>query len=215
VTKKKAGLWTLKLVTFLVFAGLLYRISVFRITKNFDVVDPGRFYRSAQLTPEELDEVIHKYGIKTVISVRGAPENSEWVKGEKAVLERDHVKFVVASWMTDFFPDTENFRVFARALKEDQYPMLVHCRQGADRTGEASAIYGMTFLHETPEQAIEKNMSFDHWHLRFLHPAKSEFIRRWKGLDQMLESYDLCSPEYRDYAEPKYCPEVTPTTVQR
>jgi protein tyrosine/serine phosphatase len=157
-----------------------------------------------------MEEVVKKYGIKTVISLRGAPENSYWVKPQLEVLQKLGVKFIPASWTTDFFPDRENFLKFAKALKEEQFPILVHCRTGSDRTGEAAAIYSMEFLRQSKEEAIEKNLNFKYWHVKTFHPAKAEFIRRWKGLDQMIETYDVCSPEYRDFAEPKYCPEITP-----
>lgn len=203
----------LLMIGFVLFAAFIWRSSTFRISKNFDVVDPGRFYRSAQLTPKELEQVIDQYGIKTVISMRGAPENSFWVKPQQEVLERKGVKFVTASWMTDFFPDKENFLKFAHALREEQYPILVHCRTGADRTGEASAIYAMEFMGQSKEEAIQKNLNVDHYHVATFHPAKSEFIRRWKGLDEMISTYDLCAPEWRDFAEPKYCPEPAGTAA--
>ena len=206
----KRRLWGILIGLFLFccLAGFMYRASVFRISKNFDEVDPGKFYRSAQLTPEELDETIKKYGIRTVISLRGAPENSEWVKPEKEVLEKNGVKFIPASWTIDYFPDRGNFLLFAQALKDGPYPILVHCRTGADRTGEASAIYSVEFMHMSKDQAIKKNLRFDHWHVESFHPAKAEFVRRWKGLDEMIKSYDVCSNDYRDFAEPKYCPET-------
>lgn len=198
---KRLKPWWVGVVGFLCLAGYLYYTSVVRISENFDVVDPGRFYRSAQLTPNELVEVVNKYGIKTVISLRGAPENSYWVKPETDILAYLGVKFIAAGWTSDYFPDRENFLVFAKALKEEQYPILVHCRTGADRTGEASAIYSMEFLKQSKEEAIAKNLNFKHWHVKAFHPAMSEFIRRWKGIDTMIQSYDACSPEYRDFAE--------------
>src|SRR5690242_684397 len=50
-----------------------WQSSIVRLSKNFYEVDPGKFYRSAQLSPTELKDVVDKYGIKTVISLRGAP----------------------------------------------------------------------------------------------------------------------------------------------
>ena len=208
MTKKRLWSVVIGLFLFCCLAGFMYRASVFRISKNFDEVDPGKFYRSAQLTPQELEEVIQKYGIKTVISLRGAPEHSEWVKPETDVLAKYNVKFVPASWTIDYFPDRGNFLLFANALKEGPYPILVHCRTGADRTGEASALYQVEFMHLSKDEAIKSSLRFDHWHVEKFHPAKAEFVRRWKGLDEMVKNYDVCSADYRDFAEPKYCPEV-------
>jgi protein tyrosine/serine phosphatase len=183
----------------------LWQTSIVRLTKNFYEVDPGKFYRSAQLSPTELEEVIKKYGIKTVISLRGAPENSYWVPGQKKVLEANGVQFHSFSWTTDFFPDTEQFKGYLNLLKTGEFPVLVHCRTGADRTGEATALYAIDYMKMPKEEAIEKYLSFKYWHVQKFHPAKAEFVKRYSGMDEALSNYNHCAPENIAFAEPGHC----------
>lgn len=195
----------------IVFVGLtalllwLWQSSMVRLTKNFYEIDPGKFYRSAQLSPGELKEAIHKYGIKTVISLRGAPENSYWVKPQVKALEEENVKFYSFGWTSDYFPDTEEFKNYLKTLKTADYPILVHCRTGADRTGEATAMYAIDFMHMPKDEAIEKYLNWHYWHFEMFHPAKKEFVRKYPGIDQALQSYDACSPENKQWAHPGRC----------
>lgn len=186
--------------------GFMWRASVFRISKNFVEVDPGKFYRSAQLTPEELQGAIDKYGIKTVISLRGAPKNSYWVPGQIEVLAKNKVEFLDFGWTSDYFPSNDDFRGFMRALRDAPRPILVHCRTGADRTGEAAAIYAMEFMKMPKDQAIHEHLSFRNWHVPMFHPAKTEFAKRYQGLDWALSKYDMCDPDNIKWTEPGHCP---------
>jgi protein tyrosine/serine phosphatase len=205
-SSKSKRRWLIGLALFLAFAGYIYRTSVFRISKNFVEVDPGKFYRSAQLAPDELAEVIDKYGIKTVISLRGAPENSYWVPDQIRILKEKNVQFLPLSWTSHFFPEDEEFRKYILALKTAERPILVHCRTGADRTGEASAIYAMEFMGVPKAQAIAEQLSFKNYHVRFLHPAKAHLVEIYQGMDWALSSYHRCSPENKAWAEPGHCP---------
>jgi len=199
----------IKTISFMLFTAFLlwvWQSSIVRLSKNFHEVDPGKFYRSAQLSPTELEDVIKKYGIKTVISLRGAPENSYWVPKQKEVLAKNNVKFFWFGWTTDYFPQDDDLKGYLMALKTAPYPVLVHCRTGADRTGEATAMYAIDFMNQSKEDAIKKYMNFDYWHVPAFHPAKTEFIRQYTGINEMLASYKLCTPEHKSWIEPGHCP---------
>lgn len=199
----KRWLWVLILLLVVVGA---FRYSVFRITKNFHEVQAGKFYRSAQLTSDEMEEVIKKYGIKTVISLRGAPEHAYWYGPQKEVLEKNGVSFKALWWAAEFFPPRDELIAYLDLLKTAEYPVLVHCRTGADRTGTAAALYSMEYMGETSEQAIQKNLNFSYWHVPAFKPAMTEFVRQYHGDQWARTQYDLCKPEYRPYAENPQCP---------
>jgi protein tyrosine phosphatase (PTP) superfamily phosphohydrolase (DUF442 family) len=197
---------TVAFISFTAFLLWIWQSSIVRLSKNFHEVDPGKFYRSAQLTPAELEEAIEKYGIKTVISLRGAPENSYWVPKQKEILAKHNVKFQWFGWTTDFFPSTEDFKGYLQTLKTAEYPVLVHCRTGADRTGEATALYAIDFMHQSKEEAIAEHLNFHYWHVPTFHPAKTEFVRRYPGMETALASYDLCAPENSQWVQAGHCP---------
>lgn len=199
--------WLLGICLFIGFASWVYYTSVFRLSKNFHEVDPGKFYRSAQLTPEELQDAINKYGIKTVISLRGAPENSYWVPGQKAILEKNNVAFHHFGWTTDYFPETDRLKGYLQVLQNAERPILVHCRTGADRTGEATAMYAIDFMGYDNQKAINEFLNFKYWHVPKFHPAKTEFVKNYKGLQWSLNNYELCTKENALWVEPGHCQE--------
>lgn len=206
VTEKLALIWkTVCFVAFTAFLLWVWQSSMVRLTKNFDEVDPGKFYRSAQLSPAELKEIVQKYGIKTVISLRGAPESSYWVKPQVKALEELNTKFYSFWWTSDYFPDAEEFKSYLKLLKTTEYPILVHCRSGSDRTGEATAMYAIDFMHTPKEEAIDKHLNWHYWHFEFLHPAKKALVRNYPGIDAAIESYDECAPENRQWTKPGHC----------
>jgi protein tyrosine/serine phosphatase len=171
--------------------------SYFRITQNFYEVDPGKFYRSAQMTPDELDDVIHRYGIKTVISLRGAPESSGWYKPEIETLKKNGVDFRAYWLSTDAFPNYEELGDLLRDLKYAKRPILIHCKAGADRTGMVAALYTFEVMHETKSKALEQ-LGFKYWHVKFLNPAMDAFLEKYEG-PRWVENYDPCRyPKYNN-----------------
>src|SRR3954454_9519239 len=57
-------------------AGL--HVGILHLGDNFHAVVPGELYRSAQPTPELITDYHVKYGIKTVINLRGENVGSDW-----------------------------------------------------------------------------------------------------------------------------------------
>lgn len=199
-------MWSLWALLFGLVAVGGFRYSVFRITQNFHEVDPGKFYRSAQLTSEEMEEVIKKYGIKTVISLRGAPEHAYWYTPQKEVLEKNGVAFKALWWAAEFFPPKEELIRYLDMLKTSDYPILVHCRVGADRTGLATAIYALEYMKESQVDVIDHHLNFTYWHVPVFKPAMTEFLREYQGDQWVRTQYNLCKPEYQRYAENPQCP---------
>src|SRR6516225_9094460 len=48
------------------------------LTHNLHAVIPGRVYRSAQLAPTDLERVVRRYGIRTVVNLRGTSDPNAW-----------------------------------------------------------------------------------------------------------------------------------------
>ena len=188
---------------FLLVVGVMYRSSVFRISQNFAVVEDQKLYRSAQLTDDELKQVIEKYHIKTVISLRGSPAASKWYSREEDFLKKQNVQFEPINLSDDYYPDQEQIRMILNVFKTRSFPMLVHCRVGADRTGMVSALYQRFFMNESLEKSLEQ-LSFRYWHVRFLHPAMTAFVEKAKSINWLLTDYNVCSSDFADYRKADY-----------
>jgi protein tyrosine/serine phosphatase len=97
-------------------------------------------------------------GIKTVVDLRGA--------GVPALLEE---KLVRADGMNYLHIPLDGHKApsgadIARLLAvlddSSQWPVFVHCRRGADRTGTVMACYRMTDYHWDNDSALAEAMSF-------------------------------------------------------
>ena len=179
------------LFVFLFVSGVLAYTSLFRITKNFYEVDPGKFYRSAQLTKGELEDVIKAHGIQTVISLRGYPQPILNAEPEFDTLKRLGVEFEKYDLSEDDFPSKEDLTSIISAFKNKKKPILIHCRSGADRTGMISALYQIEEMGISKEQALDQ-LSFKYWHIRNFHPAMSEFVKIYDGWNWALSNYNPC-----------------------
>jgi len=105
---------------------------------NFHAVVPQRVYRSGQPTPAQLRAWIHRYGLKTVVNLRGptAPGAAE----ERALAESMGVDEVCLEFSAYKLPPARNLAQLLDVFQTARLPMLLHCRQGVDRAGTAAAL---------------------------------------------------------------------------
>lgn len=112
-----------------------------QLSGNFHTVVPGEFYRAAQPTPRQLQEYADKYGVKSVINLRGPHDGFTWYEAEKAENAKLGIKqidFRVSS-ITEM--DSKEIARLVAIMRQARKPLLVHCQSGADRSGLVSALY--------------------------------------------------------------------------
>lgn len=193
-------------ILFILFAAFVYRSSVFRISQNFGVVEDGKLYRSAQLNETEMAEIVQKYQIKTVISLRGSPGRTMFYEPESETLAKLGVRYEFIGMSDDHFPHQDEVKKLIEIFQNAPGPILIHCRVGADRTGMVAALYEKVIQNKTVDEALEQ-VSFKYWHVRAFHPAMSDFIRHTKDLNWVKNEYNVCAAEYSAYRKPDYaCP---------
>ncbi len=188
------------LVLLVGFSLFIYRTSVFRISQNFAVVDDGKLYRSAQLKTDELEETIKKYGIKTVISLRGWPGKTAYYDAEADTLARLKTQFLAIDLDDKFYPPEKELKKLFTAFENGDYPMLIHCRVGADRTGMVAALYQQVYMNKSVKESL-KQLTFANWHVPLFKPAMSAFVKKFKGINWALNDYHTCDPEFSTYRE--------------
>ena len=187
------------IVVLCALSAAIYRMSVFRPAKNFHETDPGKFYRSAQLAKDEFEDTVKKYGIKTVINLRGSQPGEWWYDDEKSELERLHVHLENIGFSTEQMQTKQDWARYAEILKTAERPILVHCRSGADRTSEATAVYMIDYMGKSREEALEQ-VTLKYLHIPFGLRAKRLFVENYQGRDWLLKSYDPCNEPFRPYA---------------
>lgn len=113
--------------------------------RHFGVVDEGVLYRCGQPRPEELEQLIARHGIRTVVSLRGRRNQAdpdEWESAERAVCERHIVLFESVPCNHRNPPTQAQVRRFLDLCRSpERRPVLVHCRLGQQRTLLFCALY--------------------------------------------------------------------------
>ncbi len=118
---------------------------------NFHEVVPQRVYRSGQPTPEQLRAWVNRYGLKTIVNLRGptAPGAAE----EKALAESMGVDEVCLEFSAYKLPPGRTLVQLLDVFRTARQPMLLHCRQGVDRAGTAAALAAWLVGHQPYDRA--------------------------------------------------------------
>jgi protein tyrosine phosphatase (PTP) superfamily phosphohydrolase (DUF442 family) len=129
------SLWFLLLVSIAVPAGFCGAMIAMG---NFHEVVPHRVYRSGQPSPEQLRAWIQRYGLKTVVSLRGA--DAPMAAEEKAIATSMGADVVYLSLGAHELMSSQELVRLIDVLETARKPMLLHCYHGVDRAGTASAL---------------------------------------------------------------------------
>lgn len=172
--------------------------AVFRFVHlNLHQVTPS-LWRSAQPSPGQLARA-RRLGIRTIVNLRGVRDCASYLLEKEACarLGMTLVDFPVTSREP---PSPERVRAFDAMLDAIEYPVLFHCKSGADRAGIASALY--LLLREGRPVAEAQ----DQLHWRFGHFRHA----RTGVLDYMLERFAAeggrDGAAFRDWAARGYDP---------
>jgi len=171
---------------------------------NLREVDPGRFYRSGQLSGSQLRDTIDAFGIRTIINLRGHSTYHDWYQAEAAVAAEADIPLHNIHLSSRGLPHRKEIADLLDLYRTAERPILVHCDGGADRAGEASAIYQIEYMGKSRAEALEM-LTFRYRHLSWWKPAKRYFIERYQGEDWLLNQYDPCLDDYEYYDKVKYC----------
>jgi protein tyrosine/serine phosphatase len=110
-------------------------------TDNFHTVVAGELYRSARPSPQEIAEWHKRYGIKTIINLQGPHPYADWYREEKATAESLGITLIDHQMSAQRDVQAPEVEKILNILQTAQRPILVHCRNGADRSGLVSAFY--------------------------------------------------------------------------
>jgi protein tyrosine phosphatase (PTP) superfamily phosphohydrolase (DUF442 family) len=121
---------------------VLHAAYALALGDNFHAVVPGALYRSAQPSPGELRRWTSRYGIKTVINLRGRSSRG-FYGAERTVADELGLTMVDVRLSAVHQPPVPQLRRLIHALETVPRPILLHCRRGADRTGVAGVLAAM------------------------------------------------------------------------
>jgi protein tyrosine phosphatase (PTP) superfamily phosphohydrolase (DUF442 family) len=165
---------------------------------HFLTVTPGVLYRSGTLDPDDLADILERYRIRTVVSLRTSREQEvgDWYMREAAICQKRAVDFIDLPMGSDV-PDESQIDTWLHLISSpDSLPVLVHCAHGVQRTGVMVAIYEIERLHKTKADVLN-NMPF----ANRLHEDARQFILNYvprsqqKSAPNGVTAFDSAGPQ--------------------
>jgi protein tyrosine phosphatase (PTP) superfamily phosphohydrolase (DUF442 family) len=183
---------------------------------NLGIVDPGRVIRSAQPTTQ-LPQWVREFHLKSIVNLRGGSPADWWYEAEVRAVRESGLSFYDLPLSATRRPARRDLLRLIDVLRQCPYPLLIHCKSGADRTGLASALYMMLQRGVAPEQA-EAAFSLEFGHIplggpEHLHEPLDEYAA-WLQANRLPHSPERfrawVQNDYRS-ADPPSDPPLYPT----
>lgn len=147
----------------------LYRAQYVH-AKRFREVEPGRLYRSGQMTAAGFRETVERFHIKTVVNLQHEEPDpllaDHWL-GKGKIRESELCKQLSVNYKLltpDLLGPNNTLDKEPPAVKEwldllddeTNYPILLHCKAGLHRTGRLTAIYRMEYHGWSAGEALRE-----------------------------------------------------------
>lgn len=169
--------WLLPLVLIAAAAGG-YAYRQHHRYKHFAIHEPGKVYRCGWVEADVMGELVRTYQVKTVVNLcRPGEMGLTRAKDERRAVVAAGAKLLELS-----LPDTadpHDLRLVPhQAVLSDpaNYPMIIHCQHGVNRTARMIAMYEVLIHHADGEAAIYQMPKFGR---RKYEPLEYEFARNF------------------------------------
>jgi len=141
--------------------------------RNFYALSPNA-YRSNHPSPGFIRSLKKKHQINTIISLRRADKTGQYLL-EKETCDQLGINLINFPMSSRSLPNPEQV-VEAKALLETvEYPILIHCKSGADRAGLMSVFYKHFILHDPISEAVEQ-LRMKYGHFRWADTGKLDYF---------------------------------------
>jgi hypothetical protein len=195
-------LWVVPAVVALGFGLEAYRVC---FGNNFHTVVPGRVYRVAQPSKAMLETLIADQQIRSVVNLRGSCDPMDWYLEEARATHAHNVCLEDISFSAGRLPPVQEVRRLVEVLERTPYPIVLHCRRGADRTGMASAV-ALLLTTDTPLDEAFHQLGLRYGHIAIGRPAQLnqflDYYREWLSRERLVHTRE----NFRHWALDCYCP---------
>lgn len=172
---------------------------------NVHTVIPGRVYRTAQLSPEQLQAFIAEKGIRTVVNLRGVCAGMPWYRGECQATHDANVNQEDITLSAKRYPAPTEIERLLDVIEHAAHPLVFHCQRGADRTGLASTAARLLLTNDSLSVARRQLwLRYGHFPVGRTAVLDSFFDYYAAWLAERGESH---APErFRRWVQNDYCP---------
>ena len=177
---------------------LLVDHAIFRLVwSNFAEVIPGRLYRGNHPTPARLVALTRRYGLKTLINLRGHQSINGADTLSRDMAAQLGLDFIDVSLRARDAPNPETILHLHDLYTSMRVPALMHCKSGADRAGFAAGL--CVLFHGGTAAAAVRQLSVRFGHIRQARAGVLDaffllYARDGEGrkpfLDWVREDYD-------------------------
>jgi uncharacterized protein (TIGR01244 family) len=167
------------------------------VWKNKAWVTP-RVLRMNQPYPGDIEAAAAK-GIRTIITARHDPRHG----GHALVAEtcaRLGLTYLTLPLFSRSAPFREAILDAGAALKAADYPLMIHCKSGADRAGFLSALY-LIVVEGVPVREARRQLTLRHLHIRASRTGVLDSV-----FDTYLARYPEESKPFLDWIRDEYDP---------
>ena len=167
------------LIVVLVVAPMVYFRCVYDTHKRLRVIDPGRVYRSGQMTAEGFADAVQRYRLRTILNVQDEfpdPDIELSFLSRRTIKESELCRELGVRYLhlmptllpRRLIPEHRPQAIdqMLNVLDDDSnYPVLIHCHAGLHRTGILTAVYRMEYQGWTNDEAYldMKAQGFGPW----------------------------------------------------
>lgn len=116
----------------------------------------GDLYRINQPSPARLAAYKQRFGVKTVINLRGQNDQLGWYRLEERACQSLGLALVNTQVYSRGLVDVVRLRELREIIQNIELPAVVHCKSGADRAGFFSVLYRHYRLGEPIEWASQE-----------------------------------------------------------
>ena len=163
-----------------IFLFLGWEIIHVLVGDNFHVLIPGRVYRGAQPSGGRIETMVARHGIRTVVNLRGCCSTLDWYWEEARACQKLNVAMEDVTFSAGRIPSALELKRLVEILDRAEYPIFIHCRRGADRTGLMSALI-LLLQTDIPLAQARPAMGLRYGHLN---------LGRTAYLDQFFQLYE-------------------------
>lgn len=141
--------------------------------RNFHALS-AQAWRSNQPSPGFIRKLHHRYQVRTIINLRGANRTGHYLL-EKEACERYGITMIDHPISSRALPTREQIHGLVNLFRQAKYPLLMHCKSGADRAGLAAVLYRHCILGHPIEEALQE-LNFLYGHFRFAETGKLDYF---------------------------------------
>jgi protein tyrosine/serine phosphatase len=189
--KKKIGLFVILIIAM----GVGKYVYDMHINHNFETITEGKVYKSGVIPPDEIEDYVKEYKIKSIIDLRfpgtGDEVNNPEIPAELTAEKEAIAKINGVNYFnngSDQVPKPHNLDTFFKIMDDPKnYPVLIHCYHGVGRAEMYSAIYRIEYENMDRDEARTSTRLFTKWSSFDLGKSKGDFLHNYQRRKDTLK----------------------------